>query len=467
MQSGQPDYKAPAPDAKHHELPCTPKDHYQSFYSSADNLVLGKQGMLQHHFTDQKRAEEFKDWLKSESILKPLAIEKANVEENKESKTWVVRLSENQYNVLMGDAKQFSQLLSEDKINEYCKKLFLVIQNKKLDEFNQAMALIPSVDINHLRLLARLNNDKINLLIFILWECDATFVRNFLRVILDFPLNVALVKQGDDKWTALHTAARYQSAEAFIELVEKCSAAELDVALVKQNDYKWTALHTVARYQSAEAFIELVRKCSDAKLDEALVKQHNENRTALHIAAQSQSAEAFIELIRKCSAAKLGEALVKQDSENWTALHMAARCQSAGAFVALIRKCSAAELDEALVKQDNGNWTALLTAAGDQSAGAFIELVRKCSAAKLGEALVKQDNGNWTALHTAARIQSAEAFIELIIKCSTDKLDEALIKQDEEKDTVLHELSGAKMTKNYWQFWIEFRKSHLPTLPAY
>ena len=151
--------------------------------------------MLQHHFTDQKRAEEFKDWLKSESILKPLAIEKINVEENKESKTWVVRLSENQYNALMGDAKQFSQLLSEDKIKEYWNKLYVAIKNKKLDEFNQAMALIPSVDINHLRLLARVDNGKSNLFNLVLWGCDAIFVRNFLRVILDYPLSVALVKQ--------------------------------------------------------------------------------------------------------------------------------------------------------------------------------------------------------------------------------------------------------------------------------
>ena len=70
--------------------------------------------------------------------------------------------------------------------------------------------------------------------------------------------------------------ARNQSAEAFIELVRKCSAAKLDEALVKQEDGKWTALHMAARYQSAEAFIELVRKCSDAKLDEALVKKNNE-----------------------------------------------------------------------------------------------------------------------------------------------------------------------------------------------
>ena len=68
-------------------------------------------------------------------------------------------------------------------------------------------------------------------------------------------------------------ATKFQSAETFIELVRKCSAAKLDEALIKQSNDNWTVLHMVAHNQSAEVFIELVRKCSAAKLDEALVKQ--------------------------------------------------------------------------------------------------------------------------------------------------------------------------------------------------
>ena len=70
-------------------------------------------------------------------------------------------------------------------------------------------------------------------------------------------------------------------------------------SLIQDLLYGWTPLHLAARYQSAEAFMALVNKVSPEALNTALVIQNSDGMTPLHLAVKEEKASIVLFLIEK------------------------------------------------------------------------------------------------------------------------------------------------------------------------
>lgn len=155
-------------------------------------------------------------------------------------------------------------------------------------------------------------------------------------------LQQALIQPTNTRWTALHSAARWNNNPLVIEALFNAlklafseQSTELQQLLTQQNSYGNTALQNAFLNNNSEVATTLLAAYQNAFTDnqrglqQALIQQNNDNSSLLHDAFFNnniQSAVAFFALLEEAfsnNLVGLQQALAQQDNLQQTPLHKA------------------------------------------------------------------------------------------------------------------------------------------------
>jgi len=402
---------------------------YLSLIFQTEKDILGTDGILQHHFSNIQNAKNFVAWLKKQPALQLLDIGKVKHQEQTISgtKVYIVRVSEKQYNAIMG-ANSYSAILPEEVLNLIAKNILYDFSNLNLGAVKYVFGLpaIKNNELNQKRLLDYKNKNNFpNLLYQTLFQATPEnnlleeFIKNFSKNVL----SLGFQELDSINQTIIGANRRYKPIP--LSLYKAVLPSALKNVLITKSDKERSA-----SLQEALLYME-DNECEDFL---KLVGQ-NTIMAALNIPIDPWSSvlseyvylseRKFLALVKSIAPEKLGSYLYYDHSLSTrnTGFYHVNRNQSEKNLIAVMKLVSAEDLGKALAYRDSSWWNGLIGLIYDSTDAALLFAIKKIPQKFLDEAVTARVRDGCTPLHDIPKYRGEDVVTTLIDLCSSKALN--------------------------------------------
>lgn len=270
----------------------------------------------------------------------------------------------------------------------------------------------------------------------IVWTCPLEGVKSVLFSVNGETRLRLLQHQDKHKWTPLHLASRYSTADCVKAILDSVNEEDRVTLLRMQEKDGWSPLHLASRYNTTDcvkAILESVEKKA------VLLKIQNICQlTALHLASRYNTADCVKAILDSVSAEERVTLLVLGDKYQWTPLCHAV-CSKTADCVQVILDTLSLEDKSVLLKtvlpkiQSKHQLTSL-------DLDSYVKvMLASVNAGERAAVLGIQDKHNfWTTLHHASRYNTAGYVKAILDSVSVDERIALLKVQDHLQWNPLH-----------------------------
>jgi len=395
--------------------------------------TLGVYGMLQHHFSIFEYAKKFVAWLKQQDVLQTLDIEKIKLQEQtiNDKKVYIVRVSEKQYNAMMGP-NSFSSILSEEKLNVIAATIQHAFKSRNIGAMKKTFEnpAILNNELNQKRLLHSKIQDTgfPNLLYEVL--ASATPENNLLEeLIKHFDNNVislAFQENNKDGGTIIKAMTGIRKDKSIpLILYEAIIPNTLKKVLTAKSESTGSASLQEAlsniEDKDCEAFLKIVGQNT---ISAALHNPIDSQSTILFEYA-NLSERKFLALVTAITPKELGSYLyydtpLRGKYSGFSTLY---RMQSEKNLLAVMKLVSPEDLGKAIAYQDATKWNGLLGLIYNSTDAAALFAIKKIPQEFLDKAVTTRTNNGHTPLHDISQYRGELVVSTLIELCSSDALN--------------------------------------------